>query len=64
MYDTSRKAKNGWNTNRLIMKIEDIVNLTEGTLTNTPKVQAIEAADKNMYVDKENIKKRVTGIEV
>lgn len=26
------------------MKIEDIVNLTEGTLTNTPKVQAIEAA--------------------
>jgi len=44
MYDTSRKAKNGWNTNRLIMKIEDIVNLTEGTLTNTPKVQAIEAA--------------------
>lgn len=26
------------------MKIEDIVNLTEGTLTNTPKVQAIQAA--------------------
>ncbi|MBD3789082.1 MAG: hypothetical protein IE885_01730 [Campylobacterales bacterium] len=26
------------------MKIEDIVNLTEGTLTNKPKVQAIEAA--------------------
>jgi ferrochelatase len=26
------------------MKIEDIVNLTEGTLTNTPKVTAIEAA--------------------
>jgi len=26
------------------MKIEDIVNLTEGTLTNTPEVQAIEAA--------------------
>jgi len=26
------------------MKIEDIVNLTEGTLANTPKVQAIEAA--------------------
>jgi len=26
------------------MKIEDIVNLTEGTLTNTPKVQAIEGA--------------------
>lgn len=26
------------------MKIEDILNLTEGTLTNTPKVQAIEAA--------------------
>jgi len=44
MYDTSRKAKNGWNTNRLRMKIEDIINLTEGTLTNTPKVQAIEAA--------------------
>jgi len=44
MYDTSRKAKNGWNTNRLNMKIEDIVNLTEGTLTNTPKVQAVEAA--------------------
>ena len=44
MYDTSREAKNGWNTYRLSMKIEDIVNLTEGTLTNTPKVQAIEAA--------------------
>ncbi len=44
MHDTSRKAENGWNTNRLNMKIEDIVNLTEGTLTNTPKVQAIEAA--------------------
>ena len=26
------------------MKIEDILNLTEGTLTNTPKVQAIESA--------------------
>jgi ferrochelatase len=26
------------------MKIEDILNLTEGQLTNTPKVQAIEAA--------------------
>ena len=26
------------------MKIEDILNLTEGKLTNTPKVQAIEAA--------------------
>jgi ferrochelatase len=26
------------------MKIEDIVNLTEGTLINTPKVQAIEGA--------------------
>ncbi len=26
------------------MKIEDILNLTEGVLTNTPKVQAIEAA--------------------
>ena len=26
------------------MKIEDIVNLTEGTLTNTPKVQAIQGA--------------------
>jgi hypothetical protein len=26
------------------MKIEDILNLTEGTLTNTPKVQAIEGA--------------------
>ena len=26
------------------MKIEDILNLTEGTLSNTPKVQAIEAA--------------------
>ena len=26
------------------MKIEDILNLTEGILTNTPKVQAIEAA--------------------
>jgi len=26
------------------MKIEDILNLTEGTLTNRPKVQAIEAA--------------------
>ncbi len=44
MHDTSRKAKNGWNTNRLSMKIEDILNLTEGTLSNTPKVQAIEAA--------------------
>jgi len=44
MHDTSRKAKNGWNTHRLNMKIEDILNLTEGTLTNTPKVQAIEAA--------------------
>jgi ferrochelatase len=44
MYDTSRKAENGWNTYRLSMKIEDIVNLTEGTLTNSPKVQAIEAA--------------------
>jgi len=27
-----------------MMKIEDILNLTEGTLSNTPKVQAIEAA--------------------
>ena len=27
-----------------IMKIEDILNLTEGVLTNEPKVQAIEAA--------------------
>jgi len=45
MYDYSTKAKNGWNTNRLIeMKIEDIVNLTEGTLTNRPQVQAIESA--------------------
>ncbi len=26
------------------MKIEDILNLTEGKLTNTPKIQAIEAA--------------------
>ena len=26
------------------MKIEDIINLTEGVLTNTPKVQAIKAA--------------------
>jgi len=26
------------------MKIEDILNLTEGTLTNTPQIQAIEAA--------------------
>lgn len=26
------------------MKIEDILNLTEGTLTNTPKVKAIESA--------------------
>ncbi|MEY3091130.1 MAG: hypothetical protein RL113_1446 [Pseudomonadota bacterium] len=26
------------------MKIEDILNLTEGTLTNSPKVQAIESA--------------------
>ena len=26
------------------MKIEDILNLTEGILTNAPKVQAIEAA--------------------
>ncbi len=26
------------------MKIEDILNLTEGTLSNTPKVQAIESA--------------------
>ena len=26
------------------MKIEDILNLTEGILTNTPKIQAIEAA--------------------
>ncbi len=26
------------------MKIEDILNLTEGTLSNTPKVQSIEAA--------------------
>lgn len=32
------------------MKIEDIVNLTEGTLTNTPQVQAIEAA--TVYVSK------------
>ncbi len=44
MYDTSRKAENGWNTYWLSMIIEDIVNLTEGTLTNSPKVQAIEAA--------------------
>lgn len=44
MHDTTGKAQNGWNTNRLNMKIEDILNLTEGTLTNTPKVQAIEAA--------------------
>ena len=26
------------------MKIEDILNLTEGKLSNTPKVQAIESA--------------------
>lgn len=52
MYDTSRKAKNGWNTNRLNMKIEDIVNLTEGTLSNVPKVQAIEAA--TVYCSKVN----------
>ncbi len=32
------------------MKIEDILNLTEGTLTNTPKVQAIESA--TVYVSK------------
>lgn len=52
MYDTSRKAKNGWNTNRLNMKIEDIVNLTEGTLSNVPKVQAIQAA--TVYYSKVN----------
>ena len=40
----SGKTKNSRNINRLNMKIEDIVNLTEGTLSNTPKVQAIEAA--------------------
>ncbi len=44
MHDTSGKAENSRNTYRLSMKIEDIVNLTEGTLTNSPKVQAIEAA--------------------
>lgn len=44
MYDTPRETKNCWNTNRLIMKIEDIVNLTEGVLTNTPEVNAIESA--------------------
>ena len=44
MYDTSRATQNSWNPYRLIMKIEDIINLTEGQLTNTPKVQAIEAA--------------------
>ncbi|WP_295418062.1 hypothetical protein [Sulfurovum sp.] len=43
MYDPSREAKNSGNAYKL-MKIEDILNLTEGTLTNTPKVQAIEAA--------------------
>ena len=32
------------------MKIEDIVNLTEGTLENTPKIQAIEGA--SVYVSK------------
>lgn len=32
------------------MKIEDILNLTEGTLTNAPQVQAIEAA--TVYVSK------------
>jgi len=32
------------------MKIEDILNLTEGTLSNTPKVQAIDAA--TVYVSK------------
>jgi len=32
------------------MKIEDILNLTEGTLTNTPKVHAIESA--TVYVSK------------
>lgn len=32
------------------MKIEDILNLTEGTLSNTPKVQAIESA--TVYVSK------------
>ncbi len=49
MYDTTRESKNCGNTNQL-MKIEDILNLTEGTLTNTPKVQAIEAA--TVYVSK------------
>ena len=47
MYGPSRKAKNGWNSYRISeksMKIEDILNLTEGVLTNTPKVQAIESA--------------------
>jgi len=32
------------------MKIEDIINLTEGTLSNTPKVHAIESA--TVYVSK------------
>ena len=32
------------------MKIEDILNLTEGTLSNTPKIQAIESA--TVYVSK------------
>jgi len=32
------------------MKIEDILNLTEGTLSNTPEVQAIESA--TVYVSK------------
>ena len=47
MYDTPRKAKNFWHTYRvreLTMKIEDIINLTEGVLINTPQVQAIESA--------------------
>jgi len=34
------------------MKIEDILNLTEGTLSNTPKVQAISAA--TVYYSKVN----------
>jgi len=44
VYDPSGKTQKTGNPDRITMKIEDIVNLTEGVLTNQPQVHAIEAA--------------------
>jgi len=42
VYDPSRKAQNKRDKYRIKMKIEDIVNLTNGVLQNEPIIKAIE----------------------